>query len=190
MAELRMGRFLAILWALLLLQSVALGQSSPEGTEFFEKKIRPLLAENCFKCHSAASEKMKGGFRLDSKELALKGGESGKLAIVPGEAEKSLLIEAVRYNNTDLQMPPKKKLSQQQIDDLTAWVKMGTPWPADKPVEVIKKPTFNLKERAKHWAFQPLLNSAAPQVKDAAWCRLPIDNFVFEKLEQAGLTPA
>src|SRR6266487_3655968 len=171
MAELPMRRFLLILSALLLLRGIAPAQPSPQGSEFFEKKIRPLLAENCYKCHSAKSEKLKGGFRLDSKELALKGGESGKVAIFPGEVEKSLLIEAVRYNNTDLQMPPKKRLSQSQIDDLTAWVKMGAPWPADKPVEAIKKPVFNLKERAKHWAFQPLINAATPQVKDAAWCR-------------------
>ncbi|HEV8378970.1 MAG TPA: PSD1 and planctomycete cytochrome C domain-containing protein, partial [Tepidisphaeraceae bacterium] len=142
------------------------------------------------KCHSASSEKLKGGLRLDARELALKGGESGKLAIVPGDPEKSLLIEAVRYSNTDLQMPPKKKLSQLQIDDLTAWVKMGAPWPADKPVELIKKPAFDLKERAKHWAFQPLLNAAPPQVKNAAWCRSPIDKFILAKLEQAGLNPA
>src|SRR5881394_995090 len=156
MAELRMGRFLVILLALLLLRSAALAQPSPEGIEFFEKKIRPLLIENCYKCHSASSEKLKGGFRLDSKELAHKGGESGKLAIVPGDAEKSLLIEAVRYNNTDLQMPPKKKLAQQQIDDLTTWVKMGAPWPAqtrtlDTAVaHADRKPVFDLKERAKH----------------------------------------
>src|SRR5215216_2981699 len=149
MAELRMRRVHIILWAILLLSSVAFADSSAEGTDFFEKKIRPLLVENCYKCHSASSEKLKGGFRLDSKEMALKGGESGKLAIVPLDPEKSLLIEAVRYNNTDLQMPPKKKLSQQQIDDLTTWVKMGAPWPAEKPVEVIKKPAFDLKQRAK-----------------------------------------
>src|SRR5213593_3384030 len=190
MAELRMSRFLLILPALLLLSSAALAEPSPDGTEFFEKKIRPLLAENCFKCHSAKSEKLKGGFRLDSKELALKGGESGRLAIVPGDAEKSLLIEAVRYNNTDLQMPPKKKLSQQQIDDLTAWVKIGAPWPADQPVEMIKKPAFDLKERARHWAFQPLINAAPHQVKNVTWCRSPIDNFILDKLEQANLAPA
>src|SRR5207237_5708634 len=125
-----------------------------------------------------------------SKELASKGGEAGKLAIAPSGTEKSLMIEAVGYSNTDLQMPPKKKLSQQQIDDLTAWVKMGAPWPADKPVEVIKKPVFNLQERAKHWAFQPLMNAAPPQVKNSAWCRSPIDRFILAKLEQAGLTPA
>src|SRR3954470_17239822 len=119
MARLRMRKLLTILWVLFLLTPIArAADPSAEGVEFFEKKIRPLLVENCFKCHSAASEKLKGGFRLDSKELALKGGESGKLAIVAGEPQKSLLIEAVGYNNTDLQMPPKKKLSQRQIDDL------------------------------------------------------------------------
>jgi len=191
-----MRGFLAILWAFLLLPSLALAQTAPEGNEFFEKKIRPLLAENCFKCHSAASEKLKGGLRLDSRDLALKGGESGKLAIVPGAPAKSLLIEAVGYNNTDLQMPPKKRLSQQQIDDLTAWVKMGAPWPngpigtADMAVAHGAKATFNLKERAKHWAFLPLMNAAPPQVKNAAWCRSPIDRFILSRLEQARLTPA
>src|SRR5205085_11101072 len=110
MAELRMRQFGLIFCMLLPLASAA----RAEDGEFFEKKIRPLLVENCYKCHSATSQKLKGGFRLDSKEMALKGGESGKLAIVPGDPEKSLLIEAVRYNNTDLQMPPKKKLAQQQ----------------------------------------------------------------------------
>jgi mono/diheme cytochrome c family protein len=191
MAELRMRKIPLILPALFLpLFSAAMAEPAPDGMEFFEKRIRPLLAENCYKCHSATSEKLKGGFRLDSKELALKGGESGRLAIVPGDPEKSLLIEAVRYNNTDLQMPPKKKLSQQQIDDLTAWVKMGVPWPAEKPLEVIKKPVFNLKERARHWAFQPLLNASPPAVKNSNWCKSPIDNFVLAKLEEAGLTPA
>src|ERR1051325_1750508 len=172
MAELRMRRIGLIFCMLLGVCHFA----RADDTEFFEKKIRPLLVENCYKCHSATSEKLKGGFRLDSKELALKGGESGKLAIVPGDPEKSLFIEAVRYNNTDLQMPPKKKLSQQQIDDLTTWVKMGAPWPADKPVEAVAKPKFDLKERAKHWAFQPLMNAPPPHVKNSTWCRSPIDN--------------
>src|SRR5256885_867889 len=111
MTRLRMRKFVPILSILFLLAPIAnAADLSPDGVEFFEKKIRPLLVENCYKCHSASAQKLKGGLRLDAKDLALKGGESGKLAIVPGEPEKSLLIEAVRYNNTDLQMPPKKKL--------------------------------------------------------------------------------
>src|SRR3954471_669374 len=92
------------------------------GEEFFEKKIRPVLVENCFKCHSASSEKLKGALKLDSREAALRGGDSGKPAIAPGEPEKSLLIEAVKYGNADLQMPPKKRLTAQQIGDLVEWV--------------------------------------------------------------------
>src|SRR6476660_9655532 len=102
----------------------------PEQADFFEKKIRPLLVENCFKCHSSTSEKLKGALKLDSREAAVSGGDSGKPAIVPGEPEKSLLIEAVRYGNADLQMPPKKQLSAQQVEDLATWIRMGAPYPS------------------------------------------------------------
>src|SRR6266704_6159246 len=87
--------------------------------DFFEKRIRPILVEHCYKCHSAAAEKVKGELLLDSREGMLKGGESGKPAVVPGDAEKSRLIEAIRYRNEDLQMPPPKegKLSDERIAD-------------------------------------------------------------------------
>src|SRR5437016_13948906 len=93
-----------------------------EDFEFFEKKIRPLLAERCYKCHSLEAEKLKSGLLLDTKDGMLKGGESGKPAIVPGNAEASRLIEAIRYKNEDLQMPPPKsgRLNDEQIDDLTS----------------------------------------------------------------------
>src|SRR5438309_1092463 len=118
--------------ALLLLLPV-LGLNSQgavaDETEFFEKKIRPLLVENCYKCHSHESEKLKGGLFLDSRDGVLKGGETGP-AIVPGDPEKSLLIKAVRYTDKDLQMPPKgKKLPEEDIASLVAWVKMGAPDP-------------------------------------------------------------
>src|SRR5262245_15325563 len=101
---------------LLLLAGLApLGHGAiVEDLEFFENKIRPLLVENCYKCHSAQSEKLKGGLLLDTREGVLKGGETGP-AIVPGDPEKSLLIKAVRYTDKDLKMPPKdKKLSDSQ----------------------------------------------------------------------------
>src|SRR5436190_23019387 len=94
-----------------------------EGHDFFERKIRPVLAEHCYKCHSASAEKLKGNLLLDSREGMLNGGESGKPAVVAGDPEKSRLIEAIRYTNDDLQMPPKKaggKLSEAQIADLIA----------------------------------------------------------------------
>src|SRR5689334_9213970 len=79
--------------------------TAAEGIEFFEQRIRPVLVDRCYQCHSATSEKLKGGLHLDSREGALKGGDT-RYAIVPGDPEKSLLIEAIRYKNPDLQMPP------------------------------------------------------------------------------------
>ena len=101
----------------------------PAAVEFFENKIRPVLAENCYSCHSQKSEKVKGGLFLDTKGGLLKGGDNGP-AIVAGDPEKSLLIKAIRYTDANLQMPPKdKKLSTEQIADFEAWVKMGAPDP-------------------------------------------------------------
>src|SRR5204863_9012020 len=98
---------------------------SPSQTQFFENKIRPLLVNNCYKCHSSHAEKVKGDLLLDSREGVFRGGESGPV-IVPGDPEKSRLIKAIRYTDPDLQMPPKdKKLSDAEIADLTTWVKMG-----------------------------------------------------------------
>src|SRR5687767_11009758 len=192
MAELRMRKSALILSTLLLALRLAPAMAEPSARdiEFFEKKIRPVLVENCYKCHSAESEKLKGGFRIDSRELLLKGGESARPAITLGEPDKSLLIEAISYKNTDIQMPPRKKLAQQQIDDLTAWVKMGAPWPAEQAAHATKKDVFDLKERAKHWAFQPLMNAQPPPIRDHSWPRSPIDNFIIAKLREAGLTPA
>src|SRR5262249_30258402 len=101
------------------------GKPEPAQVEFFEKKVRPLLAENCHQCHGP--EKQRGGLRLDSRSALLTGGDSGP-AIVPGQPEKSRLVQAVQYAG-DLRMPPKSKLSDEQTAALTAWVKMGAPWP-------------------------------------------------------------
>src|SRR5205809_4291750 len=100
-----------------------------DGTEFFEKKIRPVMVERCYECHSATAKKLKGKFRLDTKEDFEKGGDTGA-AVTPGDPEKSLLIKAIRYKDEDLQMPPKQKLSDEQVHDFEQWVKMGAPYPA------------------------------------------------------------
>src|SRR5262245_59043671 len=96
------------------------------GVEFFERKVRPILVDSCFQCHSAQSKSLKGGLRLDSRDTLLKGGDSGP-AIELGAPEKSLLIKAIGYRDIDLQMPPKGRLRDAAIADLTAWVKMGAP---------------------------------------------------------------
>ena len=162
-------------------------EPTAEQIEFFETKIRPVLAENCYTCHSA-EKKIKGGLRLDSPAALLKGGDTGP-AIVPGNAEASLLIKAVRYLDADLQMPPKeKKLPAEQIADLEAWVKMGAPLPTYSDA----KPQLTEVgvARAKHWAFQPVQKPALPKVKNSRWAKTPVDDFVLAKLEEKKLKPA
>src|SRR5258705_5816873 len=97
----------------LVVASCVCSTAGAEDCEFFEKKIRPVLVERCYKCHSADGDKVKGGLLLDTREGMLKGGDHGP-AIIPGDAEKSRLIEAIRYQNEDLRMPPKKRLPDQQ----------------------------------------------------------------------------
>src|SRR5262245_8713273 len=101
------------------------------GVEFFESKIRPVLVDRCYKCHRAASPKLKAGLRLDGARGIFKGGESGVAAIVPGKLDDSLLISAIHYEEGGLQMPPDGKLPANQIADLEAWVTMGAPYPQE-----------------------------------------------------------
>ncbi len=160
---------------------------SAADADFFEKSIRPLLVEHCFKCHG--NGKSKGGLSLASREGVLKGGDSGP-ALVPGDPAKSLLIQAVRYEG-ELQMPPKKKLPDGAIADLTAWVKRGAPWPAAAANSVAIRGgggAISAAERA-FWAFQPIADPPLPMVKDKAWPRKPLDRFVLANLETRGLRP-
>ncbi len=157
--------------------------------DFFESKIRPIFADNCYKCHSAEQGKTKGDLTLDTREGWIKGGKTGP-AIVPGNADKSLLLQAVRYADADLQMPPKgEKLSDTQIADLTAWVKMGAPDPRAGVKAITRKSGFGDVAKT-HWAFQPVTNSAPPAVKQADWPTSPIDNFILAALEEKGIKPS
>src|SRR5438128_2001288 len=163
---------------------------SRDQVEFYEKRVQPILAENCYKCHSHQADKIKGEFVLDSREGLLKGGETGP-AIVAGEPEKSLLIKAVRQVDEDLQMPPKKKLSDEQIATLSEWIKIGAPYSeATPPVAGPPKSKKITNEDRKWWAFQPVRATKAPEVKDDGWARNEIDKFVFAKLQANGLRPA
>ncbi len=167
------------------LSSAAAAAPNAAGLEFFEKKVRPLLIDSCYKCHSRESEKVKGGLLLDSKEDLLKGGDSGP-AIVSGEPDKSLLIKAVRYGDENLQMPPKgKKLSPEQIADLETWIKMGAP---DPRVQGSKSNLLSLPKV--HWAFQPVKNTPIPSVKNKSWAKSPIDNFILAKLQEKKIKPS
>ncbi len=157
---------------------------TPAELQFFETKIRPVLADNCYKCHSSQSERVKAGLMVDTREALLKGGEHGP-AISPGDPDKSLLIKAISYNDPDLQMPPKKKLSDDEIADLASWIRMGAPAPTTWSTG-IKKAADSGKS---HWAWQPLKKPAVPEVKNTAWVQTPVDNFILAKLEEKDLTP-
>jgi len=165
-------------------------EPSREGLEFFEKKIRPALTENCYACHSEKSKRPQGGLLLDSIEAMLKGGASGQPAIVPGDPEKSLLIKAIRHTDAKLQMPMGGKLADQVIKDFEAWVKMGAPAPrASAPTAASNYPAYNFDEARRFWSFQPLKDHQPPKVKNVAWVKSPIDRFILAKLEEKGLKP-
>jgi hypothetical protein len=179
-----------------ILASAARADEAPsaEQLEFFEKKIRPILVTHCYECHSHEKQTKEGNLTVDSRPALLKGGDSGP-AIVPGDPEKSLLIAAVRQLDKDLKMPPDGKLSPTQIDDLAAWVKMGAPDPrvavATNDLASAKpKAGMTLEEGRQFWSFQPVKDPPIPGVKDAAWVRTPIDNFILARIEQAGAVPA
>ena len=160
-----------------------------EQLEFFETKVRPLLAEHCYQCHSANADRIEGSLRLDHREAILRGGDSGA-AIEPGDADRSLLIEAVRYESYE--MPPKGKLPDEDTATLVRWVNMGAPWP-DEPIPVANANTseFDLEQRkAEFWVWQPPAQSDLPIVRDQEWPRNDIDHFILAQLEHAGLKPA
>jgi len=170
--------------------AAAASKPDAKAVEFFETKIRPLLAQQCFACHN--DKNAKGKLRLDTAAGFFKGGETGPL-VVPGHPDKGLLLEAVSYTKDHLKMPPQVKLKPQQLADLTAWVQMGAPWPnAVVPATPAPKaggPLFTPQQKA-FWAFQPVRDPALPAVKNAAWAISPIDRFILAKLEAKGLKPA
>ena len=152
---------------------------------FFEKKIRPILVNECYKCHSEG-KKIKGSLRLDWKGGWLSGGDSGQ-AIIPGQAGKSLLIQAIRHLDSDLAMPPKKKLSSQQIKDLEKWVADGAydPRTSDKISNNDKR--LNIEAARRYWSFQPIKDYPTPKVKNKNWSKNSIDKFTLAEHEKRKL---
>lgn len=178
---------------LLLVLAFAAGSRAddPQAIEFFEKKVRPILINNCLECHGADPTKIKGKLRLTSRAELLKGGESGP-AIVPGDTQKSRLIEAVWYKNEELRMPPKGKLAAADIASLEAWVKNGAVWPSEEAARVDLPNSGQLftEEQKRFWAFQPMRDSPVPTVKELGCVRSPIDAFILAKLMEKNLRPA
>ena len=172
-------RFLA---SILLALSTIGSAIADSGTAFFEKQIAPILKRRCYDCHSHESGKAKGGLVLDSRVGWEQGGGGGGPAIVPGKPDESLLIEAVRYANDDLLMPPKQKLPADEIELLEKWVANGAPDPRKSKAPKI--------DSAKLWALKPIRKQAPPQVSKQNWVRDDIDRFLLKRLETEGLKPA
>jgi hypothetical protein len=185
---LRFSLWIPFAWLISLPCWAGDGKPSPQAIQFFETKVRPVLAENCFKCHG--SDKQKGGLRLDSRVAILKGGDQGPV-IVAGQPAQSLLIKAIGYED-EPKMPPSKKLPKELIADLTQWVKMGAPWPAADhapAAAAVRRGEFQLTARDRaHWAFQPVKRPALP-LKNASVAANPIDAFIIARLETQGLQP-
>lgn len=165
----------------------AQAEGDQAGIEFFERKVRPVLAKRCYSCHSQAAGKTQGGLRLDGRAAAIQGGDSGP-AIVPGEPAESLLVEAIGYAG-DIQMPPTGKLPAEEITLLTEWVRRGAPHPADAAAPVTKA-KIDFAAGRQFWSFQRPGRHAAPVVNLKGWARQAIDPFVLGTLEQSGLQPA
>ena len=177
----------ASLAGLAFLSAPAAGASS-EQVEFFEGKVRPLLADHCYACHSDRTETPFGGLRLDSREAAVQGGDSGS-ALVPGKPGQSRLIAMLR--GKPLLMPPTGRLSDEQIAFVSEWIRVGAPWPEEPEASPSPSDAFDLEARkAAHWAWHPVQQGNPPEVHEEDWPANPVDRFLLHKLEQAGLRPA
>ncbi len=158
---------------------------------FFETKVLPILQKSCFKCHGG-EKKVKGRLRLTSKEGIIKGGEKAS-ALYANNLAKSNLLEMMTWKDEDHEMPPKKKLSQDKIDVITKWVKMGAPFPPGKdygvePAKDAHAPVIDAESK-NWWVYKKIESPRLPAVKNRAWVKNAIDAFVLAKLEAEGLTP-
>lgn len=156
--------------------------------DFFESKVRPVLADKCYGCHSVESGKSKGGLLLDTREGIRAGGDTGP-AVVPGDLEKSLLIAAIRWHDPDTGMPPENKggkLRATVITDIEAWVRSGAADPRQGTTTAKKYDGMSAKD---WWAYQPITQPKVPTTKNTTWAKTDIDHFILSKLEANGLEP-
>lgn len=158
---------------------------------FFEKNIRPVLVEQCYKCHSEQSGKSKGGLTLDTKQATLLGGESGHPGVTPGNPSQSTLYEAITWKNEDMQMPPKRQLPDEVIANFKKWIEMGAPDPRETKVAGATggKRVIDMEEGRKHWSFQKPVKQTPPTPRTDGWARTDIDRFLLASMESAGLHP-
>lgn len=175
------------------MHEVAAADKKPDnsGIEFFEKRIRPVLVQHCYECHSAATKEPKGMLRLDSRDAARAGGESGP-AVVPGKPEESLLVSALRHDGYE--MPPGKKLPDATVADFIRWIEMDAPDPREKAATAEEAAgeawEAQYAERVGWWSLRSVRAAPLPEVPDAAWCENSIDRFILAQLQKENLSPS
>lgn len=157
---------------------------TPDQRAFFETKIRPVLVKQCYECHSSGAKKIGGKLLLDSPGEMIGGGESGP-AMIPGKPDESLIIQALRYE--DPEMPPKKRLPENVVNDFVTWVKMGAPDPRVNAPRTVKKEVTT--DKSALWSYQPVTDPKVPPVQAKDWPRDAIDGFVLARMEAKGLSP-
>ena len=162
-------------------------EADAKGFEFFETKIRPVLVQHCYKCHSVSGKKSEGSLLLDSRAAIRKGGDRGP-AVVPGKPDESWLLTAILQTDADLKMPPKKeRLPKEVLNDFTTWIRMGAPDPREE--SPAQSGPVDLATGRKFWSLQKPTAHAPPTVKNDTWPKRKLDHFVLAKLEAAGLSP-
>jgi hypothetical protein len=180
------------LWALLAATLAMAGPSpaqepgpkvSAGDADFFESRVRPLLADRCYECHSTKAAKLKGNLLLDTREGTRKGGDQGP-AFVPGDPDRSLLVQAVRWDHDDLKMPPKKKLAREEIAVFEEWIRRGAP----DPRTATPAGGVDVAKARRHWAFQPVKDPPVPAVRAKGLLASPLDAFLLAELEKRGMS--
>ncbi len=183
-----MTRWIACTLQLLLLTAGLPAADGRADAQYFEQKVRPVLVERCYRCHSAQAKKQRGGLLLDTRAAILRGGERGP-AVTAGDPDRSLLIQAVRHQHAELQMPPPGKLPAQEIAALEEWVRRGLPFPGHDSAAT-SRPPISLVEGRRFWSFQPPRLVTPPAVKASSWPKRRIDAFLLAALEKHGMAPA
>ena len=174
----------------LLGTSPGVASPTPEQVAFFETRIRPVLSQHCYQCHSVEALRagtLKASLMVDSRAGMAKGGESGA-AVVPGKKEDSLLLAALKYDG--FEMPPAGKLPDEVIADFATWIDMGAPDPRDEPLAAVDERTIDVEAGRRHWSYRRLAPVTPPEVAATGWVRNDIDRFILAAQEKAGIAPA
>jgi len=169
---------------------VAAEVDAEEAERFFEERIRPVLVESCYRCHSTQGDRIRGGLVLDARETLLAGGDSGP-SVFPGDPDASLLVQAIRWTDPLLEMPPKERLDAAVVRDFEAWVRMGAPWPGveSSPAPLPAVTEAELEAGREWWAFQLPERAELPAVDDEGWAWTEIDRFLLAAMEERALEP-